>query len=149
MLVTFLNTCWNNDKVLIWKTMRTTQSHSSQLLHFQAIFSEWIEQVVWWSYNCCSFMIRNHRGSPMRWKWQLSVLSWQLSPSLPLAAAHHRASSVVMGPLPGALEKLIIVSISSLVILGADVSWMQAAILELRFKAKFSRPICNHNSDLQ
>lgn len=55
------------------------------------------------------------------------------------------------GPLPGALEKLIIVSISSLVILVADVdfSWMQAAILELRFKAKFSRPICNHNSDLQ
>ena len=43
------------------------------------------------------------------------------------------------------------VSIPSLVILVADIdfSWMQAAILELRFKAKFSRPICNHNRDLQ
>lgn len=49
-------------------------------------------------------------------------------------------------PYLGGLEKLIsTVSISSLVILEAlrAFSWTHAAILELRFKAQFSRPISN------
>lgn len=86
MRVTFLNTCWNNDKVLIWKTMKTTQSHSSQLLYFQAIFMGWIEQVLWRAYNCGSFMIANNRG--LQWDGSdSSRFSRHLSPPLPVAVS--------------------------------------------------------------
>lgn len=85
---------------------------------------------------------------------QVIAISSKLAPLFSSPFGSHTSQGVLSGngdPYLGHLRNIIIVSISSLVMLVADItlSWTHAAILELRFKAKFSRPVCNHNSDLQ
>lgn len=143
MLVTFLNTCWNNDKVLIWKTTKTTQSHSSQPLGFQAIFMERIEQALWRACNCSSFMMGSHRGSPMGWKRELSVLKAPLSSS-PFGAS--KGVSVGGGtPTWGTWDTYYYCFHFFLVLLVADVAFSRthAATGEQRPKAraKACRPV--------